>query len=629
MANTIGSVIIEMAADIAGFKGSLREAVSATDRAVETIKKGFELIGVGLSVGALVEFTKSTIEFGNQLYVAATKASINAQALSELAFAARSSGVGLEELSTSLARMQKMISSAGSGVGAANVTLTALGLTFSELKTLTPDEQFTVFAQRISELASPADKTRAAMELFGRAGADLLPLFSDGAEGIAKARIEAGLLGQSLSADTVENLHKTQESLDRLTESLKGLGTAIVVEAAPALTSMSDRLTSHISSNRIKQLTADINDYTEAMSHKGEWSLEGIIGSGFSDRNLLSLQTQLNTLLLIQQTERDLKNQNINALLGDTTKPPGFGTDLTEIKINPNLKIREDSLKKFYDDLDAITQTGGEKLISDTALLQARLDLLVKDGIISQADAFNRARSPADTKALADFFASNKTIVDQSTKQMTDDFKVSFAAQSEAARLTGEKMRAEFEKTARFADQVSGAISNFFASAFLNIGQGGLRGLVADFAKAFASIVAQAEAVDLAKALGLGPSATGGSSILNSLAGLFTGSGGDSTDVTFNNGAGTASLLGFAGGGSFPVGGTGGTDSQLVQFRASPNERVTVSGPGQSAAPGIVFSPVYNIGSGVSRSDVISACQTTQKTTIAHMTKLIKGGAFA
>lgn len=37
----------------------------------------------------------------------------------------------------------------------------------------------------------------------------------------------------------------------------------------------------------------------------------------------------------------------------------------------------------------------------------------------------------------------------------------------------------------------------------------------------------------------------------------------------------------FAGGGSFRVGGTGGTDSQLVAFRASPNERVTVETPMQ------------------------------------------------
>jgi hypothetical protein len=38
---------------------------------------------------------------------------------------------------------------------------------------------------------------------------------------------------------------------------------------------------------------------------------------------------------------------------------------------------------------------------------------------------------------------------------------------------------------------------------------------------------------------------------------------------------------GFAMGGSFRVGGTGGTDSQLVQFRASPNETVTIRRPDQ------------------------------------------------
>jgi len=43
-------------------------------------------------------------------------------------------------------------------------------------------------------------------------------------------------------------------------------------------------------------------------------------------------------------------------------------------------------------------------------------------------------------------------------------------------------------------------------------------------------------------------------------------------------------LMGFAHGGSFAVGGYGGIDSQIVAFRASPNERVTVTTPEQSAA---------------------------------------------
>jgi hypothetical protein len=625
MSNTIGSIIVEMAADIAGFRGKLNEAVKATNEAVDKIKQGFELIGVGLSVDALVEFTKSQIELGDQLSKGAIKAGISAGAFSELAFAAKGSGVGLDELSASLAKMQKAISTAGSGVGTAKATFDALGLTFAEIKTLTPDQQFEVFAQRINDLKVPADKTRAAIELFGRAGADMLPLFSQGAEGIAKARIEAGLLGASLSDETIAQLHQTQDSIDHLTASLKGLGTAIVVDVAPSLSLLADRLTAFISGDELKKVTAEIALVKTQLSDQRSGLFAPTSGS-VSDKDLLTLETKLATLKLIEQTSIDLKNQNINGLLDSLSPPPGFGTDLTEMMINPNLKIREDSLKKFYEDLDAITQTSGEKLVSDTAAMQAKLDVLVKDGIISQADAFNRARSPADTKALADFFASNKAVVDQSIRDSMDNIKTGFTAQLEAARRAGEVMRAEFERTRQFADSVSSAISNTFTNAFLNIGKGGLSGLVADFAKAFAQIAAQAEAVNLTKALGLGTSSDGGSWFLSALGSFFTGSSG-TAGVT--NGAGSQDVPRFASGGSFPVGGTGGTDSQLVQFKASPNERVTVSGPGQSAAPGIVFSPVYNIGSGVSRSDVISACQTTQKTTIAHMTKLIKGGAFA
>lgn len=54
------------------------------------------------------------------------------------------------------------------------------------------------------------------------------------------------------------------------------------------------------------------------------------------------------------------------------------------------------------------------------------------------------------------------------------------------------------------------------------------------------------------------------------------------------------SLLGFANGGSFQVGGSGGIDSQLVAFKASPNERVTVTKPGQEGGRS-TYAPTYNI----------------------------------
>ena len=46
-------------------------------------------------------------------------------------------------------------------------------------------------------------------------------------------------------------------------------------------------------------------------------------------------------------------------------------------------------------------------------------------------------------------------------------------------------------------------------------------------------------------------------------------------------------LIGFADGGSFKVGGAGGIDSQVVAFRASPNETVSINHPGQDIGGGM------------------------------------------
>jgi hypothetical protein len=63
------------------------------------------------------------------------------------------------------------------------------------------------------------------------------------------------------------------------------------------------------------------------------------------------------------------------------------------------------------------------------------------------------------------------------------------------------------------------------------------------------------------------------------LGGVFGGSGKVNQIGTALGIAGK--LFGFANGGQFRVGGSGGMDSQLVAFKATPNETVTVTRPGQ------------------------------------------------
>jgi len=75
----------------------------------------------------------------------------------------------------------------------------------------------------------------------------------------------------------------------------------------------------------------------------------------------------------------------------------------------------------------------------------------------------------------------------------------------------------------------------------------------------------------------MGGSSSGFGWLGSALGGLFGGGG------SFGGGGGT-SVPGFQHGGAFTVPGSGGADSQLVAFRATPREHVTVSAAGSSSS---------------------------------------------
>ncbi len=86
-------------------------------------------------------------------------------------------------------------------------------------------------------------------------------------------------------------------------------------------------------------------------------------------------------------------------------------------------------------------------------------------------------------------------------------------------------------------------------------------------------------------------------------------------------------LFGFQNGGSFNVGGAGGTDSQLVAFRATPGEEVNIRTPGQVAAgmgggggPTNVNQNTTNVAAVLSPQDITNVLDTSEgETTIINL----------
>ncbi len=188
------------------------------------------------TVGGLEKLITSSIEVGDELNKGAIKAGIAGSAFSELAHAAKMSDIDIDTLSNSLRFMQKNLSEASTGAKAPQEALAALGLTLRDLRGLSADKQFELIGDRISQLKDPADKARAATDLFGKSGANLLPMFEHGAEGIRAAREEAQRLGTSLTDDQIKNLAEADDAIKRMKASWSALATTLTAKTAPALT---------------------------------------------------------------------------------------------------------------------------------------------------------------------------------------------------------------------------------------------------------------------------------------------------------------------------------------------------------------------------------------------------------
>ena len=225
----------------AGINSAMRGLKGLGDQA-SLLKKTFASLGT-IAVGQFLTRTASqAIQYGDELNKAAIKSGLAAESLSTLAYAAKQSDIDLGSLSTSIRKMQIALSEASTGGKSQKEALDALGLSIKDLQGLDADRQFELLADRISMLQDPADRARAAVALFGKSGAELLPLFEQGAEGIRMAREEAERLGLVLSDQQVQALAEADDALKRFTQSWEAFSAKIVSKVAPALTSILDVL---------------------------------------------------------------------------------------------------------------------------------------------------------------------------------------------------------------------------------------------------------------------------------------------------------------------------------------------------------------------------------------------------
>lgn len=190
---------------------------------------------VTAAAGQVFAFASSLGETGGRLVDMSDRTGVSIEALGELDHAAKMSGTSLETLEGGLKKMgQKLVDAAG-GSKQARAAFDTLGVSVEELAQLSPDRQFEVLADAISKIDDPARRTAAALDVFGRAGADLLPLMKDGAAGVQAFRAEAVALGRLTSRDA-DALDALGDTFENLQTGMYNAGATAAAAFAPVLT---------------------------------------------------------------------------------------------------------------------------------------------------------------------------------------------------------------------------------------------------------------------------------------------------------------------------------------------------------------------------------------------------------
>ena len=169
----------------------------------------------------------------------AARTGIGVEALQSLQLAAELSGV--EDLTGAIQKMGVAIGKAAEN--GKTDAFTNLGLNFEQLRGLSPEQQFREIGSAIAALPTEADRAAAAMQIFGRTGVELLPLFAENTKALEEQFKRLGIV---LSEDQVGAIQDMNDALDLVRETFDGIIGQVSANLSPLVTEIANEFLSFV-----------------------------------------------------------------------------------------------------------------------------------------------------------------------------------------------------------------------------------------------------------------------------------------------------------------------------------------------------------------------------------------------
>ena len=471
MSQNIGSLLVDIGASTARLERDLnraqRDLRSWGRNAVSIAKSAAGAIGIALGTGMFANAVKGAIDLNDQMAKLAQSTGVTVETLSSFRHAANLSGTSVENIAKSLGILSRNMQDVANGTGEARTALRRLNIDVvdSSGALRASDEVMGDIASRFAQMEDGAEKTALAMRLFGRSGAELIPMLNQGRGGIASMRQEAERLGLVIDTETAQAAEKFNDDLTRLKASAEGLGQAFLKTVLPAMASFAERLQSTFAPTveqeikKVEVLIAQLDDQLQGQSRFGDSIFARMYGNREEmEERRAFLQDTLSGL-------RDLR----------AATQPGDGDTFTLGETDEQLKAREQrEADSFAMRLEMAESAERQRAAMQEEYGNARLVYLRR--LAEEEDAADRL---SFENRMARMDAEN------AQRERDEDARMTYLK-----RLRDESER-QFDAMSQFGVQAARNIQDSFAQFLFDPFEDGIKGMADQFSRLLRQMMAQ------------------------------------------------------------------------------------------------------------------------------------------
>lgn len=179
---------------------------------------------------------------------------ISYQQLTQLQMAAGLAGVSTESLAKAFTKAQVTITKAAGGGKEAVAALSSIGLSAGDFQGLSSSEQFTLIANAINGITDPAQRAAAAVAIFGKSGAELLPAFRELGGNLQSSQELLSKFGGGLTTLDVTNINTLGDTFQLAGKAVEIVSQKLLAQLAPALTEATTKFIDFLAGLDITQI---------------------------------------------------------------------------------------------------------------------------------------------------------------------------------------------------------------------------------------------------------------------------------------------------------------------------------------------------------------------------------------